>query len=120
MTGASGFLATQIILILLERGYQVVGAVRSSAKADAWQQLHPLESQGGRLTFVVVPDMQEPGAYDNAVLDVDIVFHTASPFNFTFKDNEKDMLLPARNGALSILRSAEKVQNVQKVIFTSS
>lgn len=120
VTGASGFLATEIILILLERGYHVIGAVRSPAKADAWQQLHPHEFQSGRLSFVVVPDMQKPGAYDDVVLDVDIVFHTASPFNFTFKDNEKDMLLPARDGALSVLHSAEKARNVQKVIFTSS
>lgn len=120
VTGASGFLATEIVLILLERGYHVTGAVRSSAKADAWQKLHPQESQSGRLAFVVVPDMQEPGAYDDVVLDVDIVFHTASPFNFTFKDNEKDMLLPARDGALSVLQSAGKAPRVQTVIFTSS
>ncbi|KAJ4397814.1 hypothetical protein N0V93_002051 [Gnomoniopsis smithogilvyi] len=120
VTGASGFLATQIILLLLERDYYVIGAVRSSAKADAWQQLHSRESQSGRLSFVVVPDMQTPGAYDDAVRDVDIIFHTASPFNFTFKDNEKDMLLPARDGALSVLESAAKAKGVQKVIFTSS
>ncbi|KAJ4416883.1 hypothetical protein N0V82_006522 [Gnomoniopsis sp. IMI 355080] len=120
VTGASGFLATQIILLLLERGYHVIGAVRSSAKADAWQQLHPREAQSGRLSFIVVPDMQNPGAYDDAVLDVDLVFHTASPFNFTFKDNERDMLLPARDGALSVLESAAKAKSVQKVIFTSS
>lgn len=120
VTGASGFLATEIILLLLERGNHVIGAVRSSAKADAWQRLHPQASQSGRLTFVVVPDMQAPGAYDDVVLDVDVIFHTASPFNFTFKDNEKDMLLPARDGAISVLQSAEKSRNVQKVIFTSS
>lgn len=120
VTGASGFLATQIILILLEKGYHVVGAVRSSAKAEAWQQLHPRVSQGGRLSFVIVPDMQQPGVYDDVVTDVDIVFHTASPFNFTFRDNEKDMLLPARDGALSVLESAAKAKKVHKVIFTSS
>lgn len=120
VTGASGFLATKIILLLLERDYHVIGAVRSSVKAEAWQQLHPREAQSGRLSFIVVPDMQKPGAYDDAVLDVDIVFHTASPFNFTFKDNEKDMLLPARDGALSVLESAAKAKRVKKVIFTSS
>ena len=119
VTGASGFLATQIILLLLERGYHVVGAVRSAAKAEAWRSLYP-QYTSKQLSLVVVPDMQEDGAYDDAVQDTDMVFHTASPFNFTFKDNEKDMLIPARSGALSVLDSAIKAKRVRKVIFTSS
>lgn len=122
VTGASGFLATKIILILLDRGYHVVAALRSSAKADSWRQLYPQysEGEGGQIEFAIVPDMQQEGAYDGAVKDVDVVFHTASPFNFTFKDNERDMLTPAREGALSVLESATKAQRVQRVVFTSS
>lgn len=121
VTGASGFLATKIILILLERGYHVVAALRSSAKADAWRQLYPQPAKEGQVEFVIVPDMQEDGAYDDAVSkDVDVVFHTASPFHFTFEDNERDMLIPARKGALSVLESAAKAPRVKRVVFTSS
>lgn len=120
VTGASGFLGTEIILILLERGFHVVAALRSAAKADAWRQRYPQHTEQGQIDFVVIPDMQEDGAYDQAVRDVDIVFHTASPFNFTFKDNEKDMLIPAKKGALSVLESALKAKRVQRFIFTSS
>lgn len=127
VTGASGFLATKIILLLLERGYHVVAALRSSAKGDSWRQLYPQyfgekqEVEGrGRVEFVVVPDMQQDGAYDDAVRDVDVVFHVASPFHFKLDDNEKEMLIPARKGALSVLESAAKAKRVKRVVFTSS
>lgn len=120
VTGASGFLGTEIILILLERGFHVVAALRSAANADAWRRMHPQYTGQSLVKFVVIPDMQEDGAYDEAVQDVDIIFHTASPFNFTFQDNEKEMLVPARKGALSVLESAMKSERVQRFIFTSS
>ncbi|KAF3762849.1 hypothetical protein M406DRAFT_72835 [Cryphonectria parasitica EP155] len=120
ITGASGFLATQIILLLLERGYHVVAAVRSQAKADAWCSLYPQHLEQGQIHFVVVRDMQEDGAYDDAVQGADIIFHTASPFSFTFEDNERDMLIPARKGALSVLESAMKADTIRKFIYTSS
>lgn len=124
VTGASGFLATKIILLLLDRGYQVVGALRSAEKADAWRRLYPQYSSGEagqhQMEFAIVPDMQLDGAYDEAVRGVDVVFHTASPFFFTFEDNERDMLVPARKGALSVLESAMRAPRVQRVVFTSS
>lgn len=117
VTGASGFLATPLIHQLLSRNYHVVATVRSPAKADACRAQYPASS---RVDFIVVQDMQAEGAYDNAVQNVDVVFHTASPFNFTFEDNEQDMLTPARRGALGVLKSAMKGESVKRVVFTSS
>lgn len=117
VTGASGFLATPLIDHLLARNYHVVAAVRSLAKADACLAQYTPSSQ---IKFTIIPDMQADGAYDNAVQDVDVVFHTASPFNFTFEDNERDMLTPARKGALGVLESAVKSESVKRVVFTSS
>ncbi|KAL8290280.1 hypothetical protein RQP46_003219 [Phenoliferia psychrophenolica] len=122
VTGGSGFLATQIILLLVKRGVRVRAAVRSQEKGDAW-----LKKQAGTapevedlVELTIVPDMELPGAYDACVQGCDVVFHTASPFNFTFKDNEKDMLIPAREGALNLLRAAKGAASVKRVIFTSS
>jgi phage-related protein len=38
-----------------------------------------------QIEFVYVPDMQVDGSFDEAVKGCEVVFHTASPFNFTFK-----------------------------------
>ncbi|KAJ7471422.1 NAD-P-binding protein [Mycena galericulata] len=119
VTGASGFLATQIILLLLDRSWKVRACVRSQSKADAWKAKFPNFS-AEQIEFVFVPDMQLDGSFDDAVKGCDVVFHTASPFNFTFKDNEKDMLIPAKKGALTLLQAAKAEPAVKRVIFTSS
>ena len=38
VTGASGFIAQQLIVDLLETGYKVIGTVRTQAKADYLRQ----------------------------------------------------------------------------------
>ncbi|KAJ7757721.1 hypothetical protein DFH07DRAFT_819130 [Mycena maculata] len=119
VTGASGFLATQIILILLDRSWKVRACVRSQAKADAWKAKFPMFS-ADQIEFVSVPDMQIEGSFVEAVKGCEVVFHTASPFNFVFKDNEKDMLMPAKQGALTLLQAAKRESAVKRVIFTSS
>ncbi|KAJ7183285.1 hypothetical protein C8R46DRAFT_1066478 [Mycena filopes] len=119
VTGASGFLATQIILLLLARSWKVRACVRTPAKGDAWRAKFP-EFGEDQIEFVCVPDMQVDGSYDDAVKGCEVVFHTASPFNFVFTDNEKDMLIPARQGALTLLRAAKAEPMVKRVIFTSS
>lgn len=140
VTGASGFLAAQIIRILLARDYVVVAAVRSEAKAEACRKVYGTSANGDRLRFAIVPDMQQAGAYDEALKGVSVVFHTASPFHFDFEvsstrrsardgipltffsmqDNEKDMLIPAREGVLSLLESAKKAKDLKTFIFTGS
>lgn len=87
VTGGSGFLSTQIALLLLERGYRVRSTFRSEAKARAWIDKFPQHAE--KFESVVVEDMSIAGAFDSAVRDVDIVFHTASPFNFSFKGEQK-------------------------------
>ncbi|KAJ7485418.1 NAD-P-binding protein [Mycena latifolia] len=109
VTGASGFLATQIILILLDRSWKVRACVRTPAKADAWRAEFPMFS-ADQLEFVFVPDMQVDGSFDDAVKGCEVVFHTASPFNFVFKD----MLIPAKQGALNMLKAAKAESAVKR------
>jgi hypothetical protein len=65
--------------------------------------------------------MEVEGAYDDVVKDVDIVVHMASPLAGTGgSDNEASYLIPAREGILSMLRSAKKSPSVKRVVITSS
>ena len=74
-----------------------------------------------RLTTIIVENHEIPTAYDEAVQGVEIVIHMASPLvpPHAF-DNEKDILIPARDGAVNILKSASKSPSVKRVVFTSS
>lgn len=87
VTGGSGFLASSLILLLLERGWSVRSTFRSRAKADLWLDKYPQWKK--QLELVIVEDMQLPGAYDSAIRGIDVVFHTASPFTMSFKVRSK-------------------------------
>ena len=69
ITGASGFLAAHILNEFLDHGYDVRGTVRSEETAAKVRKTHA--RYGDKLSFVVVEDVAEPGAFDEAVRGVD-------------------------------------------------
>ena len=95
------------------QGYHVRAAVRSESKASSLPRSANLE-------IVTVPDIVAPDAYTSAIKNVTSVIHCASPYHFCVTDNERDLLLPAREGTLNILRAAAKETSVKRVIITSS
>jgi NADPH-dependent methylglyoxal reductase len=109
--------------------------VRSESKAKPWSKTYPHYSS--QLEFTYVPDIAAPGAFDKAIevsgrvqgrlmktykaQGVDYVIHTASPLADKCGDPERDMLLPAINGTLSVLKSANRPgSTVKRVVITSS
>jgi nucleoside-diphosphate-sugar epimerase len=119
VTGASGFVAGHVLSSFLDKGYNVRGTVRSESTAEQVRKLHAKYSE--QLTFVIVPDMSLPGAFDEAVKGVDGVIHTASPFTFDVKDMETELLIPAINGSKHILEAlAAHAPNAKRMVLTSS
>ncbi|ORY77578.1 hypothetical protein BCR35DRAFT_353106 [Leucosporidium creatinivorum] len=118
ITGATGFVGSEIALEALRQGFAIRLAVRKASQAEAFKAAYP--EFASRTSFVVVPDLQAESAYDEAVKGVDYVVHAASPATFTPEDNRRDLLDPAIEGALSILKSANKVTSVTAVALTSS
>jgi len=116
VSGASGFIAVHVVQHLLEAGYKVRGTVRSAEKGDYLKNKFAKD-----FDYVIVEDLEKEGGFDDAVKDVDAILHTASPFHFNFTDPYKDLVNPAVNGTVSILKSAKKNgQKVQRVVITSS
>lgn len=91
LTGGSGFIAAHTLDILLERGHSVVATVRTQEKADKIkEQYHGKYADS--LSFAIVPDIAQPGAFDEAVKSdppFEAVLHTASPFHFNVTDVQK-------------------------------
>lgn len=125
LTGANGFIGFQITRILLEKGYNVVGTVRSESKTKYLQQQFSKFAGGDKtkLRFAIVEDIAKPGAFD-AVLkenNFDAVIHSSSPFFQTAKDIEKQLYEPAIEGTVGILRSIHAhAPSVKRVVITSS
>ncbi|GAA6062179.1 hypothetical protein JCM10212_001343 [Sporobolomyces blumeae] len=118
VTGASGFLAAHCVQQLLEAGYKVRGTVRSNEKGEYLSNL--FKRSNDKWQFVIVEDVEREGAFNEAVKGCDAILHTASPFHFNAQDPHKDLINPAVNGTLNLLRAAATEPRVQRVVITSS
>jgi len=112
VTGASGFLGSHILSQLLEKGYHVKAAARGR-KAEA---LRVLYADNSSVEVVEISDIVH-GQFQDALVGVDAVIHTASPL--PGRAAPQDMLNAAVEGSLNVLRQGEKA-GVKKFVVTSS
>ncbi|KAF9482939.1 NAD(P)-binding protein [Pholiota conissans] len=121
VTGANGYIAMWVVRFLLERGYTVRATVRTAEKITFVKDYFTKLGYGDdKLEFVVVDDIVEEGAFDEAVKGVDAIEHMASPFHNNVKDPQ-EFIRPAVQGTVGILKSASKYgQNVKRIVVTSS
>jgi nucleoside-diphosphate-sugar epimerase len=120
VTGGSGFIGSQAILQLLAAGHLVRTTVRSLKRAD---DVRAMLKRGGaesceRLSFVVA-DLERDDGWPQAVAGCEYVLHIASPFPATLPQHEDELIVPAREGALRVLRAARDA-GVKRVVLTSS
>ena len=116
VTGASGFVASWRVRELLEKGVLVRGTVRRVASAD---HLRALPGAVERLELVEA-DLTVPGSFEPAVRGCAVVFHTASPYLIQVENPQRDLVDPAVNGTLDVLRACVKASDVARVVLTSS
>ncbi|KAH6903138.1 D-lactaldehyde dehydrogenase [Coprinopsis sp. MPI-PUGE-AT-0042] len=118
VTGANGYIAMWIVRRLLERGYFVRATVRSTEKGA--HMVRYFKSYGAKLEISVVPDFTQEGAFDEAVKGMDAIEHTASPIHWN-ASTPRDVIDPAVNGTLGILKSAQAHgRTVKRIVITSS
>ena len=92
ITGASGFIATQLVKQLLEKGYTVRGTVRSAKDERKTEVLRNLaEALPGTLELHEA-DLLHDGSFDRVVEGAHFVFHTASPVLTTPEDPQRDLV----------------------------
>ena len=119
VTGASGFIAIHCIIQLLEQGYSVRGTLRSMQReSELRSTLAKFVQADDRLTFVQA-DLLDDAGWAEAVRGCDFVLHVASPFPMEAPKNENDLIRPAKEGTLRVLRAAAE-NGVKRVVLTSS
>ena len=120
VTGGSGFIAQHCMLELFEAGYRVRTSVRSlKREAEVRVALKAAGADvGDRLAFVAA-DLTADAGWPEAVAGCDYVLHVASPFPLTVPRHEDELIVPAREGALRVLRAARDA-GVKRVVQTSS
>ncbi len=120
VTGGSGFIATHCIVQLLAAGYRVRATVRSlQREPEVRATLKAAGADAGdRLAFFAA-DLTADAGWDAAVAGCDFVLHVASPFPVNVPRHEDELIVPAREGALRVLR-ASRAAGVRRVVQTSS
>ncbi|KAJ6988264.1 tetraketide alpha-pyrone reductase 1 [Populus alba] len=119
VTGASGYLASWLVKRLLLSGYHVTGTVRDPENEKKVAHLWRLEGAKERLRLVKA-DLMEEGSFDDAIMECRGVFHTASPVLKPSSDPKAEILEPAIEGTLNVLRSCKRSPSLKRVILTSS
>jgi dihydroflavonol-4-reductase len=118
VTGAMGFIASHTIADLLAHGYEVRGTVRSRQRA--LQEAALARLPGAERLSLVEADLLREGSFDEHAQDCDAIFHMASPYVVNVKDPQRELVDPAVNGTLNVLKAAAKAQSVKRVVLTSS
>jgi nucleoside-diphosphate-sugar epimerase len=121
VTGGSGFIGSYCLLQLLAAGHEVRASVRSlsrEAEVRAMLERGAGAAADGCLSFVAA-DLESDAGWPTAVAGCDYVLHVASPFPAGVPRDENELIVPAREGALRVLRAARDA-GVRRVVLTSS
>ena len=119
VTGGSGFLGGWCIVGLLEGGYSVRATLRdASREAEVRVALAGQVDAADRLDFAVA-DLGSDDGWAEAVAGCDFVLHVASPFPAAQPKDPDELIVPAREGALRVLRASLDA-GAQRVVMTSS
>ena len=122
VTGANGYIASELIATLLARGHTVHGTVRSTAPAKT-AHLLALPGAAARLRLFEADLQGPPSAFAAAAAGCNIVFHTACPFVYSGRASalgEQFFVAPAVLGTESVLAACREAGGVQRVVMTSS
>ncbi|KAJ1555727.1 hypothetical protein HK405_013991 [Cladochytrium tenue] len=123
VTGGSGFVGSHCVFQLLEAGYTVRTTVRNLSKA---QYVRDMLRDGGladpdtaALTFFAA-DLNADEGWAAAVSGCDYVLHVASPFPLQAPTDEDELIRPAREGTLRVLRAARDAKVKRMQVSTQS
>lgn len=123
ITGGSGFLGSHCLVAALNAGYRVRTTVRSLKRSD---DVRDMVRAGGvsedrikQLQFCEA-DLTRDDGWEDACRDCDFVLHVASPFPNQPPKYENDLIVPARDGTMRVLRAAKAALTVQRIVLTCS
>jgi len=120
VTGGTGFLGGWCIAALLEQGYAVRATVRDlDREDDVRAAVQVAGAPAGSPLRVVAADLTADAGWEEAVSGCRYVLHVASPFPPKQPKDPDELIVPARDGALRVLRAALDA-GVQRVVMTSS
>ena len=118
ITGIDGFVAKHSAVAFLNAGYEVRGSVRDPAWPDDVRRTLAAHADVSALEFVTTDLLSDTG-WDAAVDGCEVVAHIASPDPIAQPRNPEDLIRPAVDGTVRVLRAA-RAHEIRRVVHTSS
>ena len=120
VTGASGYIAGHCIRELLEHGYRVRGTVRSLTDGRKTEHLRRMATELRGALELVEADLTSDRGWREAVAGCTYVQHVASPFPAAVPKDEMELIRPAVDGAMRVLRACAESGTRNATSFTPS
>jgi nucleoside-diphosphate-sugar epimerase len=121
VTGGTGYLASWIVKLLLDDGFDVRTTVRNLSQKDKYAHLTALAVKSKGILQFFEADLLKRGSFDEAMKGCGLVIHTASPFIISgIKNGQKELVEPALEGTRNVLNSVNQTESVERVVLTSS
>ena len=119
VTGGSGFIGAHCIAQALLAGHQVRTTLRNVGRLDEVKGLVARAGADGAGLTAVAADLNADAGWAEAAAGCEYVLHVASPFPTAPPKDENEVVRPARDGALRVLRAARDA-GARRVVLTSS
>lgn len=120
VTGSTGHLGSWLVTRLLERGYRVRASVIDPEDKEDLGPILGLPPSLAQRLDIVKADLRVEGDFDAPARGCDGVFHLACPTNLIVEDPQRDVIDPAVQGTLNVLKSCIKSPSVKRVVHASS
>lgn len=118
ITGATGFIGSQVALVSLQAGYRVRLSIRRPEQEAVLRARYP--DFNNQIETIIIPDITVRDAFKPALDGVDHLIHLASPMPGAGSDLQTGYIDPAVKGTESVLFSALGFPRIKKVIIVSS
>lgn len=119
LTGVTGFLGSHTAIQLLNNGYKVTGTLRDLSRVDSIKEaIGKYTERLDNLSFAQA-DLNDDKVWVELTKGIDFVLHVASPFPRELPKHEDDLIIPAKQGTLAILKAAAE-NKVKRVVMVSS
>ena len=116
VTGASGFIGSQLVDQLLEKGYDVIGIdnMRTGKKENLSDAMNNDKFQ------LLIADIRDDDLASHIDSDVDVIYHLAAISSVTLSIEDPRLVNDVNaSGTVNILELARKL-NAKRVVFSSS
>jgi len=124
LTGASGFVGSQVLDYLLKQNYRILAPVRSVSRLSYQKARYANTPYAARIQYAEVPDQSIPSSFDNILTGAEAIIHNATidPWTPTLAAAEvpEKLIKPVVDMASAIFLAALEVPSIKRFVYMGS